>query len=69
MDWAIAQNWTMGIDYRHYDFGSNLETARAVVGGVWGAVPNDNASFDVTADTVTLRVSWKFGRPEPAPLK
>jgi outer membrane immunogenic protein len=69
IDWAVAQGWTVGIEYRHYDFDTNLELARAIVGGVWGAVPNDNATFDMSADTVTLRVSWKLGRPEPAPLK
>jgi outer membrane immunogenic protein len=70
VDWALAQGWTLGIEYRHYDFDTNLELARAVVGGVWGAVPNDNASFDMSADTVTLRVSWKLGRPERVvPLK
>jgi outer membrane immunogenic protein len=69
VDWALAQNWTIGIEYRHYDFDTNLELARAVVGGVWGAVPNDNATFDMSADTITLRVNWKLGRPEPRPLK
>jgi opacity protein-like surface antigen len=70
VDWAIAQGWTIGIDYRHYEFDTNLETARAIVGGVWGSVPNDNAAFDMSADIVTMRVSWKFGRPDCcAPLK
>jgi opacity protein-like surface antigen len=70
VDWAISGGWTVGIDYRHYDFSSNLEPASAVIGGVWGALPNDNASFSPTADTVTLRVSWKFGRDQCcAPLK
>jgi hypothetical protein len=32
-------------------------------------VPNDNARFDMSSDIITLRVSWKLGRPEPAPLK
>jgi outer membrane immunogenic protein len=69
VDWALAQNWTIGIEYRHYDFGDNRELARAVVGFEWGAVPNDNAIFDMSSDTITLRVNWKLGRPEPTPLK
>ncbi len=66
VDYAIAQNWTIGIEYRHYEFDTNRELARAVIGGVWGPLPNDNADFDMSTDTVTMRVSWKFGRPEPA---
>lgn len=69
LDFAVVGGWTMGVDYRHYDFGTNRELARAVVGGVWGPLPNDNADFTTTADTIALRVSWKFGRPEAAPLK
>jgi outer membrane immunogenic protein len=69
VDWAMAQNWTIGLDYRHYFFDDNLELARAVVGGVWGPLPNDNARFDMSSDIISLRVSWKLGRPEPAPLK
>jgi hypothetical protein len=29
----------------------------------------ENVRFDATTDTVTARVSWKFGRPEAKPLK
>lgn len=69
-DWALSHGWTVGLEYRHYDFDSYAGLANGVVGGLaGGALPNDNAVFDSTADTVTLRVSWKLGRPEPAPLK
>jgi len=70
IDMALAHGWTIGLDYRHYDFDSHAGLANAIVGGVAGGpLPNDNAVFNHTADTVTLRVSWKLGRPEPAPLK
>ena len=60
----------MGLEYRHYEFDSYLGLGSGVVGGLaGGALPNDNANFSVNADTVALRVSWKLGRPEPAPLK
>jgi opacity protein-like surface antigen len=70
VDWALAHGWTMGIEYRHYDFESQLGLGTAIIGGqAGGALPNDNAVFNHTADTITMRVSWKLGRPEPAPLK
>lgn len=70
VDMALAHGWTMGVEYRHYDFGTYVGLGTGVVGGLAGGpLPNDNASFDVTADTVSLRVSWRFGRSEPAPLK
>ena len=60
----------MGVEYRHYDFESQLGLGTAIIGGqAGGALPNDNAVFNHTADTITVRVSWKLGRPEPAPLK
>jgi len=70
VDFAIAHGWTVGLEYRHYDFGTYLGLGSGVVGGLAGGpLPNDNANFSNTADTVALRVSWKLGRPEPAPLK
>ena len=70
VDVAIAHGWTVGLEYRHYDFGTYLGLGSGVVGGLAGGpLPNDNANFSNTADTVALRVSWKLGRAEPAPLK
>ena len=70
VDWVVSPGWTIGIDYRHYDFGSYLGLGSGIVGGLpGGALPNDNATFNATADTLTVRVSWKLGRSEPAPLK
>jgi len=69
-DIAMAHGWTIGLDYKHFEFDSNDKPASAVVGGVWNALPNDNARFDSNADILSLRVSWKLGRVETvAPLK
>jgi len=70
VDMAIAQGWTVGLEYRHYDFGSdNVQTFNA-------SLPNQGTGtgqfrdVEATLDTLALRVSWKLGRPEPAkPLK
>ena len=70
VEWALSHGWVVGLEYRHYDFDSHTGLANAVVGGVSGVgIPNDNAVFSHHADTIALRVSWKLGRPEPAPLK
>ncbi len=70
VDLAMAHGWTIGIDYKHFDFGSNNKQASAIVGGTWNALPNDNARFDSEADILTVRVSWKLGRPDVlVPLK
>lgn len=69
VDWHLAAGWTIGIDYKHFEFDEQTKLASAVIGGQWGGLPNDTARFDSTADTLTLRVSWKLGRPETKPLK
>lgn len=66
LDWAIARNWTLAVDYRHYDFGDKV-----VIPTANGAPdPFDAAAFDVKADAITLRLSYRFGREDPIePLK
>ena len=64
---ALAHGWTLGLEYRHYDFGSETLLTHFPTG-----VPStDIRNVDATLDTVTLRVSWKFDRPDRAavPLK
>jgi outer membrane immunogenic protein len=69
-EWALSHGWVVGVEYRHYDFDSHTGLANAIVGGVAGGpIPNDNVVLNHHADTIALRVSWKLGRPEPAPLK
>ena len=66
VDMALAQGWTVGLDYRHYDFDPKVAPAFTPAG-----VSLEPARFDATSDVFTLRVSWKLGRPEPVarPLK
>jgi opacity protein-like surface antigen len=77
-EWAISPGWTAGIEYRHYDFGSAKATAFNTTGagpsavnptGIPVGLPAETVRFDATTDTVTARVSWRWGRPEAAPLK
>jgi opacity protein-like surface antigen len=68
-DMALAHGWTIGLDYRHYEFDdATYGVTRTTAGGVIDTSQPPNTA-DATADIVTLRVSWKFGRPEAAPLK
>jgi opacity protein-like surface antigen len=64
IDWMVAKEWVVGVEYRHYDFGDNDVLAFTTAG-----VPIGALNVDLEADTVSLRVSWKFGRPEARPLK
>ena len=66
VDMALAAGWTVGLEYRHYDFGSDIvETHNAA-----GAPSGEFRNVDVTTDTLSLRVSWKLGRPDRvSPLK
>jgi opacity protein-like surface antigen len=66
VDMALAHGWTVGIEYRHYDFGD-----KTVVGFAPGGIATEPVQFvDPTVDTLSLRVSWKLGRPDRvSPLK
>ena len=74
VEWAISPGWTAGVEYRHYEFDSRDATAYcASTGGASLCAPLGTAlekvKFDATTDTVSARVSWRWGRPEAAPLK
>jgi outer membrane immunogenic protein len=51
VQWAFNQNWSVGAEYRHYWLGT------------YSAAPTGLAPFQVTnrLDTVTARISYKFG--------
>ena len=67
VDMAVVGGWTMGLEYRHYDFGDVDATLHTPTGALVGNPIN----FDPTADTISLRVSWKLDRVDraPPPLK
>jgi opacity protein-like surface antigen len=77
VDMALAHGWTIGLEYRHYELGSAAyqpHCAGILAPNCPGAgaipFPTDLNFADVTLDTVSVRVSWKFGRPDCcAPLK
>jgi opacity protein-like surface antigen len=73
VDMAVSHGWTIGLEYRHYEFDdATYQVSRTIAGnnqvGVIDLSQPANRA-DVTSDIVTLRASWKFGRPAPAPLK
>jgi outer membrane immunogenic protein len=58
LDYAITPSWIIGGEYRHYDFG----TARGIplVAGATTLVTADTVDTSLKADTVTVRLSYKF---------
>jgi outer membrane immunogenic protein len=69
VEWAISPGWTTGIEYRHYEFEGRSVDSTFHLGGPVGVGPSAPTSLDATTDTVTARVSWRWGRPDAAPLK
>jgi opacity protein-like surface antigen len=69
LDWVVAPSWILGLEYRHYDFDTAFHFAHDVFGN---EVASRHTFVDPTLDSVTLRLSWKWDRPErepPKPLK
>ena len=65
VEWAVSPGWTAGLEYKHYEFGSATEDAFSPKG-----VFTEKARFvDPSTDSITARVSWRWGRPDAAPLK
>jgi opacity protein-like surface antigen len=77
-EWAISPGWTTGIEYRHYEFDHRNATAGTACNNTAGCpfngvplgTPLEPIRFTDTTDTISARVTWRWGRPEaPAPLK
>jgi opacity protein-like surface antigen len=64
VEWAVSPGWSTGIEYRHYEFDAGTTNAFTPGGAFL-----ENARFDASSDQVTARVTWRWGRPEAAPLK
>jgi outer membrane immunogenic protein len=67
-DWIVAPSWTVGLEYRHYEFDStSVET--------WTTQPTQGQPIErltqsATSDSIMSRVTWKWGRePAAVPLK
>jgi outer membrane immunogenic protein len=74
---AISPNWSLKVEYLHFDFGSqsgNQTKTQATAPGVDDGTPVGyvfNNEHDLTVDTFKLGVNYHFGGAEPiaAPLK
>jgi outer membrane immunogenic protein len=61
-EWAIDRKWSVGLEYRHSDFGShgyNLGYTDASLVGLPGIGPN-TAAVRFTEDQVTARLNYHF---------
>ena len=65
VDMALAHGWTVGLEYRHYEYGDNVYNFHTPAGVV---APLEQSTSDVSLDTFTVRVNWKFDRPDRAPV-
>jgi outer membrane immunogenic protein len=63
VDWAFSRNWIVGVEYRHYDFGTSRGVPTFTAGGL---NPFDTTDLGLRADSVAVRVSYKFGGPVTA---
>jgi outer membrane immunogenic protein len=66
-EWMVSPGWTTGLEYRHYEFDSN--TAAVFCTGCGGGAIDTFHRAEATTDSITARVSWRWGRPDVAPLK
>jgi outer membrane immunogenic protein len=57
VEWAYAANWTAKVEYAYFDFGK-LDTT-----GVSTFAERETQSIDVTAHTVKVGVSYRWGAP------
>lgn len=64
---ALTRNVIVGLEYQHLDFGSEKQCPQGNC--VTGAAGFNNRDIDGTADIVRARLTYKFGRDEPRPLK
>ena len=68
IDMALNSSWKIGAEYRHYEFDTITATPVDAAGA---PTPAERWSLDSSADTVTARLSFIFGRAQEAtfPLK
>jgi opacity protein-like surface antigen len=66
-EWAVSPGWSAGVEYRFYDFG-DANKAAFTPSGVQLGPPYLHFDPD-NVQSVMARVSWRWGRPDAAPLK
>jgi outer membrane immunogenic protein len=65
VEWAVSRNWIFGVEYQHIA----LDDKGHCVGGDCTIPSILNRNVDADIDIVRARLSFKFGRDEPVPLK
>jgi len=66
LDWAVYQNWILGVEYRHYDF-DRYSIVPTTPGGA--PVAADQVNLKSKMDSVTARLSYKFNWDGPVVAK
>jgi outer membrane immunogenic protein len=65
-DMIVSPGWTFGLEYRHHEFDSALYGFHDPAGV---AAPAEQTRGDPSLDTITLRTTWKWGRPDAVVAK
>ena len=64
VDMALSHGWMVGLAYRHQKLDHSATYAPSrIAGGAIDPLIGARNDADVSVDTITLRVSWKFDRP------
>jgi opacity protein-like surface antigen len=67
IDYAFNTNWIVGVEYRHYDFGTKRSVPILAATGALNTF--DTTDLALRADTLVARLSYKFGVPRPVVAK
>jgi outer membrane immunogenic protein len=60
-EYGFAPNWTFGVEYNYYDFGSANINASSVLFNGGTFYPGTDHNLDMTVQTVLGRLTYKFG--------
>jgi outer membrane immunogenic protein len=60
IEWGFAQNWSVAVEYAHYDFGRNGVAFVTPAG-----IPAGTERINQTIDAVTARLNYRFGWGSP----
>jgi len=63
---AFAANWILGVEYNYMDFGGKSFSGTDIGGSVDPARKNETFNDNLKLQTVTARLSYKFGSPNVA---
>jgi outer membrane immunogenic protein len=63
IEYAMARNWVVGIEYNYLDLGRQLHGGMAISNGV--PLTLVDYDLDLTVSTVLARLSYRFGAPAP----